>query len=457
MRQFGLSAAVVAALAAPADAAYPAGWPEPAGASIPQPAEGPPAYAPDFALASGPRPDVLPRFDSISNPVPRLAPAPVPTPTGGYPFDPFLQLHANRPPQVYGEYWVRADWLYWRFRDMPVPPLVVTGNPSVPDAGIPGGGNVTALTGPARDLGMFSGARLSVGEWLDPDGALGAEASSFIFARRSTLDPFQGSSTQPLSVPFLSSGGAPGVYDFSFPNRVAGGLAVGTSSQLFGAEANLLHRWYSRNGVSIDGLFGYRYLWLNERLDLFGRATSAGAVGSFAGQALPLSATVFTADSFRTNTQFHGGQLGLRLEARRGMFLVSGYEKFGVGANIETLRTAGLTTAAGPGGTQTALGGLRALPGNIGKDTHDEFSMMNEAGVEVGLQVTKGMSVRVGYSLLWWSNVLRPAGGISPVVPLAQVPIDPSYTAGAVARQAAPFRTSDFLAQGLVVGAMFEW
>lgn len=456
MRPFGLSAVVAAALAAQAAASYPApvaqGWPEPAGYPIP------PAYAPSYAVASGPRPDVLPPYNPMGSPAPAPRPVPpAPAATGGFPFDPFLQLNVNRPPQVYGEYWVRADWLYWRFCSMPVPPLVVAGNPALPDAGIPGGGNATPLVGPARDLGMFSGARLTLGQWFDPDGALGAEVSSFIFARRSTSDAFQGSATQTLSVPFQSTGGAVGVYDFAYPNRVAGRLAVGTSSQLFGAEANLLHRWYSKNGVSIDGLLGYRYLWLNERLDLFGQATSAGAVGSFAGKALPLAGTVFTADAFRANTQFHGGQIGTRLEARRGMFLVSAYEKYGVGANIQTLRTSGLTSATGFGDTRSVLGGLRALPGNIGQHTRGEFAMMNEAGAEVGLQVTKGVSLRVGYSLLWWSNVLRPAGGINPVLPLSQVAIDPAYNPGAAARQPTAFRTSDFLAQGLVVGAMFEW
>jgi hypothetical protein len=460
MRPFGLSAVVAAALAAPAVAANPVsipeGWPGPAGYPVPQPrpaaqVEG----APGFALASGPRTDVLPPFNPMAAPQPAPAPAPA-TNAGGFPLDPFLQLNVNRPPQVYGEYWARADWLYWHFRSMPLPPLAVTGNPALPNAGIPGGGNLAPLTGSSRDLGMFSGARLTLGEWFDPDGALGAEVSSFIFARRSTSDLFTGS-TQPLSVPFLSTGGVPGAFDFSFPNRVAGSLAVGTTSQLFGAEANLLHRWYSRNGVSLDGILGYRYLWLDEKLDIFGRASSAGAVGSFAGQPLPLSGAIFTADSFRANTQFHGGQFGAQLEVRRGMFLVRAYDKYGLGANIQTLRANGQTTATGFGDPRTVAGGLFALPGNVGVHRHTEFSMMNEGGVEAGLQVTSGLSIRVGYNLLWWSNVLRPTGGVSPVVPLAQVPISPTFTPAAAAPQPFAFRTSDFLAHGLVVGAMFEW
>jgi hypothetical protein len=229
---------------------------------------------------------------------------------------------------------------------------------------------------------------------------------------------------------------------------------VNTATQLLGAEANLLHRWYSRNGVSIDGLAGYRYLWLNERLDLYGQTTPTGIIGTFGGTTLPAGASVFTTDSFRANTQFHGGQVGFRAEARRGMFVLAGYEKYGLGANLQTLHIDGTTSATGAG---TALGGVRAVPGNIGSYTRTEFAMMNEAGIEVGMQVTNRFSVRVGYTALWWSNVLRPGGAGTSLPPASQVPIDPTYNPAAAARLPVQLRSSDFLAHGLVVGALYEW
>jgi hypothetical protein len=168
---------------------------------------------------------------------------------------------------------------------------------------------------------------------------------------------------------------------------------------------------------------------------------------------------VFTTDSFRAKTEFHGMQIGGRVETRRDMFTVSAYGKGAVGANIQTLRTDGSTVASGFGVTRTVFGGVRVLPSNFGRDTNTDFSLVGETGIEVGLQVTKHASVRVGYNLLFWSDVLRPANVISPVVTLSQVPIDPTYSATvpANAQPVTVFRSSDFLAHGLVVGMVVDW
>ncbi len=435
MRTFGLSALTALALAAPAWGSYPTdGPPAPAGYPVPdnQPAgfAGPPDTLPPLAPGAGANPN-------------------------GFAFDPYAQAQRPRRSRVHEETWVRGDWLYWSFRDAPVPPLIVTGNPNVAGAGIAGSGNVTPLVGPSRDLGWFNGFRFTVGEWYDPDGELGGELSGFIFGREGSADFFQGGAARPLSVPVLGTNGAVGVYDFSFPGRFAGTLGVRTASQLWGGEANLLHRFYGDGCVSIDGLFGYRYLQLNERLDLLGRAQSVGAIATFQGARLPGGAVVFTTDSFRARTEFHGAQIGLRGEVRRDMFTVTAYGKGGAGINLQTLRVDGNTRVPGIG---TALGGVRALTTNFGRDTNTDFSLTGETGIELGFQMTKHLSLRVGYNLLWWSDVLRPGSVISPLVTLSQVPIDPTFNAGAAAtRPVTAFRSSDFLAHGLVVGAVVDW
>jgi hypothetical protein len=377
----------------------------------------------------------------------------------GYVLDPYAREQCCAPRRVQEEYWVSGEWLYWSFRNAPVPPLIVTGNPNLPNAGIPGGGNIRALVGPSRDQGMFHGARVTAGTWFDPDGELGVEGAAFLFARHGTTDVFQGSATQPLAVPFQSSTGAFGAYNFSSPGGVTGALGVGTASQLLGAEANLIHRIYSRRGVSIDGLFGYRFLSLTERLDLFGQMQPTGAATTFTGLTVPPGVAVFTTDSFRTRNEFHGGQLGARLEVRRDMFSFGVSQKFGVGANVQTLLVDGNSAASGFGVTRLAPGGVRALPSNGGRDTNDDFSMIYETRLEVGLQVTRHIGLRVGYNLLFWTDVLRPANVISPVLTQSQVPIDPTFSPTPVpnARPVTVFRSSDFLAQGLSVGVVFDW
>ena len=449
MRTFGLSALTVFALAAPVWGSYapsyaPDGPPAPGGYPVP-------AFQPaGFAVP----PDVLPPLAPGAAAPTAGAPGASPN-TNGFAFDPYSPAQRPRRAQVHEEAWARGDWLFWSFRNAPVPPLIVTGNPNLPGAGIAGSGNVSSLVGPSRDLGQFSGFRVTVGQWFDPDGELGAELSGFIFGREGSADFFQGSAARPLSVPVQGTNGTVGVFDFSFPGRFVGALGVRTASQLYSGEANLLHRFHGDGCVSIDGLFGYRYLQLNERLDLLGRAQSVGAIGTFRGAALPGGAVVFTSDSFRARTEFHGAHMGLRGEVRRDMFTVTAFGKGGAGVNIQTLRVNGTTQVPGTG---VAAGGVRALPTNIGRDTNTDFSLTGETGLELGFQVTKNVSLRVGYNLLWWSDVLRPGSVISPQVTLSQVPIDPTFNAGAAAtRPVTAFRSSDFLAHGLVVGVLVDW
>ena len=449
MRKFGMSAAVVCALAAPAWASYPVpytpdGPPPPAGYSL---LHWPPVAA-GFAA-----PDALPPLP------PPPAPPTAATDPCGYPFDPCCPHQRKRRAVVHAECWVRGDWLYWDLRDTPIPQsLIVTGNPAAPLAGTPGGGNSAPLVGGPRDVGRFNGLRATVGWWFDPDGELGVEFTGFVFGREGSADFFSGSPSQTVSVPFQGTNGTIGVYDFSFPGRFAGGVGVRTATQLFGAEGTLLHRIYGDGCVSVDALVGYRYLQLNERLDLFGLQVPAGATGTFAGSNLPAGGVVTTVDSFRARTEFHGGQIGARVEARRDMFTVTGFGKLGAGATVQTLRVDGLSRAGGSGLTRVAVGGVRALATNIGRETNTDFSFLSETGIELGLQVTKNVSLRVGYNVLFWSDVLRPGNVVEPVLSRTQVPIDPTFNLAAPAtRPATVFRSSDFLAHGLVVGVMVDW
>ena len=131
------------------------------------------------------------------------------------------------------------------------------------------------------------------------------------------------------------------------------------------------------------------------------------------------------------------------------------YGKGGVGANVETLRVDGNTVVPGRG---IALGGVRALPTNIGHFNNTEFSMFGETGIQLGVQATKHLSLRAGYNLLYWTDVLRPGNVISSTITRSQVPVDPTFNARAPAAQPViAFRSSDFLAHGLVVGIVVDW
>ena len=471
MRKFGLSAAVTLALAAPAWAQYPqtpyaGGYPVP----MTDPISG---YQPGMYTGGFLPPEMnSPYGPPPNNPTMMLPPG---APGGGMPAAgcgpervrirsvsrarPCQPCQQFKPPVVSNETWVRAEWLFWHVRDMPVPPLIVSGNSALPNPGVPGGGNYNPLVGPSRDLGMINGARLTIGQWFDPDGELGGEIGGFIFTRQATSDFFQDSPGRTLGVPFLNTNGAARrVQLLSVPGVSSGSLGLQPTSQLYSGDASLLHRWSINDHVSVDGIFGYRYMQLDESLGLYGRTQAFGSTGSFDGSALPPGVTVFTTDTFRANTQFHGAEIGSRLEAREGAFTFTAFGKAALGGNIETLNIDGQTSATGFGLTRTSVGGVLAVPSNFGRAVHGDVSGLFDVGADVRVKVIKCLEIHAGYNLLYWTNVLRPGGGIDPVSNIAQVPISSTFNPGALGPRPVPtFHSSDLLANGLVLGIVLGW
>src|SRR5262249_6596375 len=110
-------------------------------------------------------------------------------------------------------------------------------------------------------------------------------------------------------------------------------------------------------------------------------------------------------------------------------------------------------------GTVVVLpGGLLALPTNIGDHSHDEFSVVPEFRINLGYQVTEHLRAFVGYTFLYWTQVVRPGEQINLNVNSTQIAT--SLLFGPLAGPAQPsfsFRHSDFWAQGLNLGVEFRF
>ncbi|MGG7379585.1 BBP7 family outer membrane beta-barrel protein, partial [Escherichia coli] len=66
-----------------------------------------------------------------------------------------------------------------------------------------------------------------------------------------------------------------------------------------------------------------------------------------------------------------------------------------------------------PGGqTSAVVGGLLALPSNIGNFQRNRFGVVPQVGLKVGYNLTDNLRVYVGYDFLWWCNVVRPGDQI---------------------------------------------
>ena len=92
----------------------------------------------------------------------------------------------------------------------------------------------------------------------------------------------------------------------------------------------------------------------------------------------------------------------------------------------------------------------------MGRYFREEFSVLPEGRINVSYQVTSYLEANVGYSILYWNNVVRPGNQIDRVVDQGQVPTDQSFgTAGT--RPAFVFHNTDYWAQGINFGLTFRY
>ncbi|OAI53443.1 hypothetical protein AYO44_15985 [Planctomycetaceae bacterium SCGC AG-212-F19] len=329
--------------------------------------------------------------------------------------------------------WLSIEELLWWIKDGPNPvPEVTTSNTN--DEGIIGRPTTQVLFGGSPlDYGAFNGMRLSGGGWLNSDATLGIQGSGFLLERRSTGI-------------ILNSPGTPGSPLFAVPESVAntgqqtslvltqpgvafpgvtvsfpGGIAISSSTRLWGAEVNGVASLIRGPAFALRLLAGYRFLDLRESLDLTAENDTHVAVGP-----VLVDVTNTSNDAFQTHNQFHGGQLGAELEYRRNRWALLFAAKVALGTTHEVLDVRGSSTATtfvGIGGqtfvntTTTTPGGIFTGNTNIGRTVHNEFGVVPEAQFDLSYDLRPNLRAWVGYTFLCWSSVIRPGNQLSqPVI-----------------------------------------
>jgi hypothetical protein len=343
---------------------------------------------------------------------------------------------------------VSGEYLLWWIKNSSVPPLVTTSPPGTPRAGagvLPGA--QVLFGGSDVDDQVRSGGRFTAGAWLDRAQTLGVEGWFFFLGERSvTFDTGFSPGSPILGRPIVNAATGQGDAELvAFPGLLAGSANVSAATRLLGAEGNLLCNLCCRPGARIDLLGGYRFLRLDESLGITENLTALADPSA--------GSRIIVADRFGTRNDFHGGQVGARATLWRGPWVLALAAKVALGANLEEADINGQTTFLTGGASVTQVGGLLALPSNIGHFHHNRFAVVPEAGFNVGVYVTPYVRAYVGYTFLYWSDVVRPGDVIDTSLNPRQIPT--SLTAGPLtgpARPAFQFRQSDFWAQGINFG-----
>jgi hypothetical protein len=127
-----------------------------------------------------------------------------------------------------------------------------------------------------------------------------------------------------------------------------------------------------------------------------------------------------------------------------------------VGDNREVVNISGATTVTVPGFPPpvTSVGGLLALPSNVGRFSKDRVEVIPEFRARVGYQVTPHLQVFAGYTLLYWGGVVRAGSEVDLTVNPALLPGSGVPVTGA--QRPMPLLTgTSFWAQGIDLG--LEW
>ncbi len=283
---------------------------------------------------------------------------------------------------------------------------------------------------------------MTLGAWIDAERTWGAEVGGFFLPSESKSLTFASdTSGSPALARPIVFGGESVQLPVSVPNLISGSLTTRASLALSGVDADLV--WNACRGPcwSVDLLAGYRHLDLHESLSAVQSSQVLALVDVPTFGFLPAGTSLLAFDQAATSNHFDGGRIGARGEFDCGPCYLRLSGDAGLGANSQTIRTAGATHVI-VGGTADVV----ALPGgvSVGANELGHFARTRTAfagglGVEAGFILTTNVRLFAAYSLLYWNQVVRPA--------------DQFGTDGA----APPFRTADFWAQGVSGGVEVRW
>jgi len=345
--------------------------------------------------------------------------------------------------------YARVEYLMWWSNGRNTPPLVTTSptGTAQADAGVLGELDTEVLFGGDYGEGMRSGGRVTVGRSLGNTGEFSLNGR--FFALEDSADGFFASSAAGdpiLARPFFNTVLAQqDALLVAFPGISAdGSIGIRANNDVLGADVYVRNIFYWDDCKRIDFLAGYQFTRIDDSLVIDSDFTSIDPLS-----ANPVGTTFSVMDSFRTQNEFHGGQLGVITEWQRGRAWFELLTKVAIGNMRQRATLTGETVRTEPLGVPTVdESGLLVQGTNSGDRQRDQFSFIPEIGFTVGYQVTSNLSLTAGYSFIYWNDVLLAGNQIDPRINLSQNP-------GPIVGPAQPvfaFNDNDFWVQGISLG-----
>jgi hypothetical protein len=302
-----------------------------------------------------------------------------------------------------------------------------------------------------------SGGRFTAGLWLDPCQTIGIGTRLFGLEGDST-GFHQDSRDLPsglLGIPYfdlLSQSEDAIMIGRGNPGQLEGTLGVRTAQDVLTAEAFLRTLLARGHGYRLDLIGGYHYSHIRDGLQIMGNSVVPDTA---TGSLLPDGSTISLMDHFDARNNFHGGELGMLGELRHGRWRVRTLGKVSLGNMRQTVTVSGQTTITVPEPNAAVAvdpNGLFAQASNSGTFSRDETAFIPEASLTLGYLVTNHLELSVGYSFIYWSDVVLAGEQIDRVVDLTAAGGGPVGT-----RPAMDFRQTDFWVQGVNIGMNWNY
>jgi len=349
--------------------------------------------------------------------------------------------------------WVKADYLLWWTSGESLPPLVTTSPYETPrtEAGVLGQPDTEIVYGDGFYLNEArSGGRIEFGGWLDGCRTIGAGGGFFGLGDGSSTYSASSDGDPIIARPFYNTltdaqDSALTAYSSTAGGGVtAGDILVLTSNDLVNANAFLTKQMWRDCRLRVDALAGYRFSRFDEDL-----AITENFVVTETDSFVPLGTTFNAIDSFDVTNRFNGGELGFKFEGQFQRWSLDGLLKVGLGGMYQEANIWGRTTVTPPGSAPDVReGDLYALPSNIGTYSRNKFAVVPEVRLNLNYCITPTWRVNVGYTFMYWSEVVRAGSLVNPELNVTQLlppvigPAVPTFT----------FVNGDLWAQGLNFG-----
>lgn len=311
---------------------------------------------------------------------------------------------------IYGLHF-RAEATRWDRSGQSLPILVTTSPAATPavDAGQLGLSTTSILFGGSDVNGTSNtGGRLTVGTWLDDCESWGlvfrgwdAGALSTEFSAANTQFPI-------IARPFLNVTSTPeqDTQLIAYPGTSTGNINVKVDSEIAGADLSLKRLIYVTPHSRWEMLYGLQFISLNESLDIRSNTQIVDP------QDIRFPASFALIDSFSTQNQFRGFQVGLQGSKQYGCWYYEGMFRLGLGSMERTVTINGQNRVTSTGATTTEAQGLLARFSNSGSFASDTFVVVPEAGLLIGYSLTRNIDLTLGYTAMMLPKVAQAASQV---------------------------------------------